>query len=66
MTYQEAKSEFKNILENQKTVEVTKLNELLYVLGISVDSNDDELEKIKEEMSMLRKDLKKVVTSNKK
>jgi len=56
MNYHEARAELKHILENQKTVEITKLKMLLRALNFSLDvEGKSEIDYIKSELKRLNK-----------
>lgn len=59
MGYYEAKTEFQRVLNNQKTVEITKLKELMQALNISLEpSESQEINYLKGEIKKLQKDFK--------
>lgn len=58
MTYAQAKQELEHALNNQKTIEITKLKELMDILNMSIEpTKDEEIAYLKKEVKSLSKKL---------
>jgi len=61
MKYNQAKQELENVLNNQKTVEVSKLKELMQSLNLSLEpSKDKEVKFLRDEVRKLNQDVRKI------
>ena len=61
MKYNQAKQELENVLNNQKTVEVSKLKELMQSLNLSLEpSEDKEVKFLRGEVRKLNQDVRKI------
>ena len=61
MKYNQAKQELENVLNKQKTVEVSKLKELMQSLNLSLEpSKDKEVKFLRGEVRKLNQDVRKI------